>query len=171
MRRLRDMGWALVQLRSMTAADTCPTLYDAELMLLLEDVAVARIWTPDTAVLVGDRVVPTVYNGSMYQVAPEWNGAHGGTTGSTEPTWQAPPGWPRMAPYRVRDNDLYWTNCGTEPTCLWDLRAAAYEGWLLKAGKASGDYASSIEGQSMHPEQVHAHCLKMADRYRPVDFS
>lgn len=45
------------------------------------------------------------------------------------------------------------------------LRAAAAEGWRMKAGKASSQFAFSEDGQSFQPQQVIEHCLKMAAHY------
>lgn len=49
-----------------------------------------------------------------------------------------------------------------------DIYAAVHDCWMLKAGKVAGDYDFDEAGMRDSASQVHAQCLKMADRYNPV---
>jgi len=46
---------------------------------------------------------------------------------------------------------------------VYSLHESAESGWRLKAVKVSGDYHVSFDGQSLHREQVFAHCIEMAN--------
>lgn len=52
-----------------------------------------------------------------------------------------------------------------EWTPTYDLRWAAREGWLLKAGKASPQFSFTTDGQTFHRSELLDHCLQMARRY------
>ena len=59
---------------------------------------------------------------------------------------------------------------GREPTDddwvgVWDLNAAAAEGWRMKAGKVAGDFNFSADNASYSKADVLAHCLEMQTRY------
>jgi len=55
------------------------------------------------------------------------------------------------------------SKCGD---AAWDLNAAAQQAWLLKAGKASDHHATTVDGRRFDAQQVHQHCLAMAETYR-----
>jgi len=50
---------------------------------------------------------------------------------------------------------------------VYDVRRATYEGWRLKAMKAS--QLMNTGGSSF--EQVYQHCIDMADRFRGVSIA
>lgn len=52
---------------------------------------------------------------------------------------------------------------GWTPT--WHFASAAAAGWRLKAGKVSGEFSFTSDGQTHHRNEVHEMCLAMADRY------
>lgn len=47
----------------------------------------------------------------------------------------------------------------------WDLDAAAYEGWMWKAGRSAPDYSFTIEDETSHQNQVHQACLAKVREY------
>jgi hypothetical protein len=48
----------------------------------------------------------------------------------------------------------------------WNLNRAAYEAWLLKAGKVSPAHDITIDGRTFAASQVKNHCDEMAKVYR-----
>lgn len=50
-----------------------------------------------------------------------------------------------------------------EPT--FDLDAAAAEGWRWKAGQAAPRFGVSLDGDTLHRQQLYVHCLKQAEMY------
>lgn len=48
---------------------------------------------------------------------------------------------------------------------LWDLDAAAAEGWRWKAGKVTDRFDFQSDVSNFSRDQVIQHCLAMADRY------
>lgn len=52
----------------------------------------------------------------------------------------------------------------TTEVTVYDLHAAAAEGWRLKASKVSGDYQIGIDsGQALYRQQVYEHAVQQAD--------
>lgn len=49
-----------------------------------------------------------------------------------------------------------------------DVYGAVRDCWVLKAGKAAGDYDFDEAGMRDHPSQVFAHCMQQADRFNPI---
>lgn len=64
----------------------------------------------------------------------------------------------------------YWGLLIDDPdwTPTWDLRWAAREGWLRKAGKATEQFTFTTDGQTFHRSNLIDHCLQMARRYATV---
>ena len=48
----------------------------------------------------------------------------------------------------------------------WNLNRAAYEAWLLKAGKCASFHDITIDGRTFSASQVYKQCNDMADRFR-----
>lgn len=48
----------------------------------------------------------------------------------------------------------------------WDIRKAAYDGWLIKAGKVANDVTYRADDASYNQSEAYAHCLTMADRFK-----
>lgn len=153
---------ARAKLFRMVAADQDPCLDADEVDEILDAAATATEWVTGTAYAVGDRVIPTTGNGRVY-VCRE-----AGTSDSTEPDWGT-----RASGYLGRrftdGDDLVWEDAGPAPTELWDLRAAAHEGWTRKAAKAASRFdVSPGDGTSFKRSQVVTHCERMAERYLPL---
>ncbi len=167
---LRDETTALARLRTLCAPTTEPVLTDAELAAILDGACVARVWQPGMPVSPGEVIAPTSPTGWLYAVdlARDQDGVPGGITGTTEPRWPLDPRWPSYEPATVNDGTARFRIAQREILGLWDIKAAAHQAWLAKAAKASGEYSSSLEGNSFHPETVQAQCLAMAAKYAPV---
>jgi hypothetical protein len=150
------------ELSSILQPDIEPALTESELNELLLGNVTASLWEASTIYSLGSVVVPTTNNktGRRYRLV-SLDGS-GVTSGATEPSW------PEYSYGTVSDGNLTWQEDGIE-VALWDVRAAAYQGWLDKAAKASALYdARTSSGTSATKSQIYAHCLNMANRYIPV---
>lgn len=47
----------------------------------------------------------------------------------------------------------------------WDIRAASRKAWEVKASKAVADVDYDADGARYSASQLHAHCIKMAERF------
>lgn len=164
-----DHTEALAQLRSMAAANSHPTLDDAELEQCLNlaqrpdsagnsrlNVVGAASWSASTAFPAG----------TVIRVGTRWWLAV--VTATTGPT---PPSWPDLdglavSTFTIVDGDMTWIDNGAQWAPTWSLRLAAAIAWERKAAKAAGDYDFGTDGQSFNRSQVLDACLKMARRYR-----
>ena len=178
---LTDSATALARLEAMLQYDQEPVLLVVQVQALLDEFQLAAVWTLNTVCLPDVRIVPTVPNGRWYRsiVNPS---ASTYTTGATEPTY-----WPiyvRPGGYGgypattlltsltgsplITDGTVLWVDDGPCPVALWDLRAAAYEGWgrkaALVAGAAESYKAGSLEIANRQP--IHANCLAQQKLYR-----
>lgn len=150
-----DYDKAKQRLARLCAADTEPTL-DAELDAALDRHARASVWAAVTAYSYGDEVIPVTRNGRRFKVVTA------GTSAATEPSWPDSDGG------SVTDGDVVFEEVGLEYD-LWDIEAAAYECWMLKAAKAS-EYSDNTVGgdHSDRESQVYEQCLKMARHFIPI---
>lgn len=57
---------------------------------------------------------------------------------------------------------LSLSKCGD---AAWDLNQAAYQAWLMKAGKASDHHGTTVDGRKFEAQQVHENCMAMAKMY------
>lgn len=176
-----DQATALALVKKQCAYDAAPVLTDAEVLEILLRTAHAVVWTPNTAYSYGQKVVPTVRAGYIFEVAVA------GTSGAVEPPWPTSysfsgagySGVGGGTPYPLQQ---YWGLYGgiaDGPTLQWvarapdfdnpyDIHRATYECWLLKGAKASELYNVSVDGQSMSRSDIEKHCQLMADRWAPV---
>lgn len=152
---------ALEKLAEMLASTQEPVLSYDDLSSLLANHARATVWAPGTTYAVGQKIVTTERNGRLYVCREP------GPSGVTEPDWgDAGDHYPGR---EVDDGaDLVWEDAGPAFEELWDLRAAAQEGWLLKAARAAHEFDFSSEQQKFVLSQRHQHCLAMAARYEPL---
>lgn len=152
-------------LESMVAWDSAPSLTSAEVTLLLRAARRADSdgiepthydeWATSAAYAVGDKVVPTVRNGHVYEVT-----VTDGTSGTSEPNW------PRTSGATVTADGVTYAEAGTEWTGTYNLNAAAAEGWRWKAGKVAGDFTFASDGQSFNRADMVKACQMMAQTYR-----
>ena len=152
---------AAAMLEAYVQHDSAPLLTDGEMTNLLARWKLADIWTLNTAFVYGQYVVPSDGEPAyLYQVGQNTDETWGGTTAATEPTW--------TASSAITDGTVTWDYVSLAPACLWDLRAAAREGWLMKYAKAVACVDVSDGSMRAAQGQIADHCLKMADRYLPV---
>jgi hypothetical protein len=146
---------ALAILKLQCAYDAEPTVTEAELTLIRDEEVHAATYETATAYVYGDIIVPTARNGHSYMCIVA------GTSGATEPDW------PIAGQSQIGDGtgDLVWQENGPDWDNLYRLDAATRRAWLLKAAKAAGNYQFSTNDQSFNRQQVHDHCMKMADKF------
>jgi hypothetical protein len=149
---LTDPNEARARLESLLAISTEPVLSSPEVSQLLDDNKRASVWAASTAYAYGDVIIPLARNGRRYVVTTA------GTSSTAEPTWS----------WSVSDGSvLTWQDDGIEYD-LWDIRNAAYQGWMLKYAKATCMADVRNGDQAKSKSQIAKHCLIMADRYMPV---
>lgn len=56
---------------------------------------------------------------------------------------------------------------GTGYVNTYNLRAAAYQGWQIKMGRATDLISSDLDGDRLSANQVFEHCERMARKYAP----
>ena len=150
---------AISRLSDMVAAGEYPELTDAQLGTLVDDTARWSTYVVNTAYAVGDIVRPTTANGRQYRCI-----VAGTSDPTTEPDWLT---GPKGATYGDEtDDDLLWEDDGATSAEMYDLRKAAYRGWLLKSAAVAGLSDSSDGSESMRMSQLSAQCMAMARRYR-----
>ena len=120
------------------------------------NVATAASWAAAHSYVAGDVIT----DGERW-----WRCDVAGTSGTIEPAWPDLGGYP-VTGVTVLDDDVVWVDNGGAWAETWDLRAAAHDGWLLKAAKCAGRVDFTDEGAQFRRSQIHAMCLEMADRYR-----
>lgn len=149
----------------MCQANVSPVLAVDEIQRLLDDNVIAVPWQASTAYAFGDVVVPTLANGHKYKLIVIRIGA---LSGATEPNWPTGPWFWFGTSAEVADGNLTWREDGAV-TDLWDLNAAAKQGWLLKAAKVALCQDSTIDGVgSFQFSGVYDHCLRQAEKYNSV---
>lgn len=142
-------------LKLWTDWDQDPALTAGEISDILDRHAIATTWVTATAYVYGDRVAPATPTGRIFKCVEP------GTTGGTEPTW------PETYSGQVVDGTVTWEEDGPLPETLYNLRAAAYEAWTIKAGKAAKMFTFGSDGQSFNRSDINKHCMEMAAQYAP----
>lgn len=179
---LTDRPTAMAQLVVTVQADLEPLLdYGTpgdELETILDNAQLASIWVASTDYDYGAVVIPTAAkrNGHRYQLV-RFDGIDV-SSGATEPDW------PTGRDAQISDGNIIWQEAGADYDSLWDMRTAAYFGWLAKAGKVPTSSSASAnaglkkfseDGQSFEFEGSSGHTsdrqyfLDMAMRYQPVE--
>lgn len=174
MERITTTDNAVARLKRLTQAESNPVITD-EIADLLSECALATLWVAATVYTTGDVVQPNTPNGHRYICI------QGGTSGTTEPDWLVTD-WVLNAPldassltYRntiIEDGTsttvLTWREDGAEYAELWDMRAAAYKGWKLKASLCVCAVDVRTPDLSVSNSQVFEHCERMANKFMPV---
>lgn len=145
--------------------DVCPELEPDEVLSILDRHKRAALWAASTVYELGAVVIPTLANrnGHRYKLIAYTDTGTDQESGTTEPSWSM------SRDSQIEDNHVTWQEDGNDyDAVLWDFTAAARDGWLLKASKASltSDF---VRGElEMKTSQLFDHCQKMADRFQPV---
>lgn len=154
-----DRTAALVLLTEYLQPTVAPVLTTTastgEVDVLLDRNRKARTWVTATAYVVGDIIVPVTRNGHRYRCIQP------GTSG-VAPAFTF---WPTASGATVTEGAsnpiLTWQEDGFDSANIYDVRRAAYEGWRLKAQKAS-QLVNSGGGQF---EKIYDHCMEMAEKF------
>lgn len=157
-----DRAAALLLLTEYLQPTVAPVLTTTantgEVDVILDRNRKARTWVAATAYVVGDVIVPITRNGHRYRCIQP------GTSGTT-PAFTF---WPTSSGATVTEGSsnpiLTWQEDGSDAANIYDVRRAAYEGWRLKAQKAS----QFIQAGDLSFHQVYEHCLDMMDKFRTV---
>jgi len=146
------------QVKTNCAADTDPTLTDAEVEALLTATVRGVAWVTATAYTVGQVVLPTTRNGHAYRVITA------GTSAATEPTWPRTPG------SLVSDGTtLVYAEIGPDWPDLYDVRRATYQAFRLKLAKSATYLTVSGDGQTVNLQQIVQNLADNARRWMPVE--
>jgi hypothetical protein len=158
-----DLATARARLERMLQWDVAPVLTSAEVTDLLlmarrpdaNGYVAYDTWAASTLYPLNDYRTPVVSNGYFYYVQTP------GTSGATEPAW------PTTSGGTVTDGSVVWALYGPYYWAgVYDLRAAAAEGWRWKAGKVAGETQAALgNGVQFYDNQQIEHCLKMAQLY------
>lgn len=137
-----------------------PVLTDVDMVTIVANRLRYSAWTASTAYAVGTRIVPASPNGRIYRCV------RAGTSGAAPPSW---PEWPtNHEGYTLADGsgNLAWEDDGPSPSA-YDLRGMLYDAWMLKAGRASGDFDVRDKDADMRRSQVLDHCRRQAFSLAP----
>lgn len=171
MAQLRDRDEALARLQAYVQYDVAPELTAEEVGDILDRHQVAEEYDDEPHTYApGIRVVPPYGNGRVYVSSPSGTAPYlsGATLADDLNLWPVPGRWPGDAANAVQDGDVLWVDDGPAPSSLWDLRAAAYEAWTMKAGKVAGSVNSQAGSLKKDCSDALGHCLAMARRFAPL---
>lgn len=150
---------ALKKLQWMVSSDTYPELTNDELGGLIDEHCRTNTWTASTAYVVGDRVQPVIKNGRIYECVKAG-------TSLTDSTLF--PDFGYTGQMYSDGLDLIWRDVGAAYVETYDVRAAAREGWMMKASKIA-HLVDVVDGQqNLHISTLLDHCYKMAEKYRAI---
>lgn len=150
---------AIDRVKVIAQAAVEPTLTDDQVGDVVDQSQTFSTYAASTAFYIGQTIQPIAPNGHRYICTVA------GTTGSTAPTW------PTCKGQSVSDGTATWVEAGPDYPQQYDVKRATYLAWLLKAGQATASYSFSSDGQSFSRSDLIKHCLAMADRYRPINFT
>lgn len=156
---------AVIEFDRLCPSAVCPELDAGEVQNILDRHKRAMLWAASTVYQVGDVVIPTLVNrnGHRYRLVKYTSTASDQLSGATEPSWSTT----REA--QVTDNHVVWEETGTDyGAVLWDFIAAAHEGWMQKAAKASTTNDFATDAMEIKSSQLYDHCMDQANRYAPV---
>lgn len=153
-----------------------PALTTTDITNCVLQTAHATVWVAATAYKYGDKVVPTARNGYYFVCMTP------GTSGAVEPVWPTLSGSWWSVPNRgwyppyslspwvggITDGTVAWQAMTPDWESPWDLDAATYRAWMLKAALASELYSVSEDGQNASRNQIYDHCIAMSQKYAPV---
>jgi hypothetical protein len=142
-------------------ATSYPTLSAYEIGNIVDGLSRWTTWTANTSYGVYDRVIPTVYNGRIYEALLS------GTSGTTDPF---PQRGNFYEGYNFYDMNILWSDAGPAHQEKYPVMHAISKCWHLKASRVATEI-DAIDGQAdVKMSQLLQHCLKMAAKYREVTF-
>jgi len=155
---------AIKKLSWMVQADSFPELDSNALGELIDEHKRFGSWTASTNYVVGDQIVPTNPNGRVY------NCTIAGTSGTIEPNF------PQIN-YAVGQNfqdgvvpadeyPLTWRDAGFTQQEIYDVRAAAREGWMRKASIAANLLNTDDGATKVDLNKLIEHCHSQASKFR-----
>lgn len=152
---------AIEQVTLYVDATSYPTLSAYEIGTVLDGLVRWSTWAPSTVYNVYDRVVPSTYNGRIYECMLK------GTSGTTDPFPQRTNFYEG---YTMYDEDVLWCDSGPAHQERYPVQHAISKCWHLKASRVATEI-DAIDGQAdVKLSQLLQHCLKMAAKYREVTF-
>jgi hypothetical protein len=159
---------AIAQVSLFVDAQSYPQLSTTDIGSILDSLSRFYTWTTSTAYAVGDRVVPVTPNGRVYECRVA------GTSATTEPDYPAYPAY-QFKGFTIEDGSsnpvLTWVDQGPVQVERYDIRSATRVAWLVKASRCASDIDAKEGTSDVKLSQLKAHCIEMAERYRPVVFA
>lgn len=155
-RRITTQDAASTELKRLVQDTSTPAI-TAHIDALLEKHQRAALWEASTAYTVGAVIQPNDPDGHRYVCTVA------GTSSTTEPDFDT-----------TRDcltgdgDDLVWKEAGPEYLSLWDLQAAAYDGWVMKMTLALCAVDVKTGDNSVSNSQIFEHCKAMVAKYAPT---
>lgn len=159
---------AIAKVSRWCDAQSYPEINSTEIGEIVDQFARFSYWTASTAYSVGDRIVPSVANGRVYECKCA------GTSGVTEPDWPDYPGGQFMGQGFTdgsSDPKLLWVDMGPSFVERYDARSAAQEVWLVKASRVVGEIDSKEGSTEVKLAQLMERCIEMSKKFRPVTFA
>ena len=159
---------AIAQVSLFLDAQSYPQMSTTEIGSILDSFSRFSTWAASTAYSVGDRVVPVVPNGRVYECRVA------GTSATTEPDYPVYPDY-QFKGFSIEDGvsdpRLTWVDQGPINVERYDVRTATRQGWLIKASRCASEIDAKEGTSDVKLSQLKAHCLEMAEKYRPVVFA
>jgi hypothetical protein len=156
---------AIKKLAWMVQADQFPELDSNALGELIDEHKRYSSWEAISSYAVGDQIVPTVPNGRVY------NCLVAGSSGTLEPSF------PQIS-YSVGQcfydgvgpNNgsfpLTWQDSGFTQQEIYDVRAAAREGWMRKASICANLVNTDDGKMNIQIHILQENCIQMAAKFR-----
>ena len=156
---------AIGRVAMQSQASQYPAVSTTDIGTILDDHQRFSTWTASTTYAVGDRVVPIIPNGRVYECRVA------GTSGTTEPEFPSIYGWKWegfLLTEGTADPQLTWVDMGPAHIERYDVQTATRAVWLMKAGLVATEIDAKEGGSDVKLSQLQAQFLTMADRYRPL---
>ena len=156
-----DRAAALILLTEWLQPTVAPTLTTTastgEVDVILDRNIRAATRANATAYTVGQLMMPSTRNGHRYRCTV------GGTSAAADPFLGST--WPTEQGARITEGTsspaLTWIEDGPEFSSIYDVRQAAYEGWILRAHKA----AQFFKAGELEMNQMYEHAMRQARQY------
>lgn len=145
-------------------ANSYPQITTTEIGTILDDLIRWDYWTASHSYAVDDLIVPLIPNGRLYRCVAA------GTSDSTQPTFPVFPsiGFINQTIYESTTSGVIWIDIGTAQNEQYDVQGATRRAWLLKASRCAGDVDSKEGLSDVKLSQLSDHCIRMAERFRPL---